>query len=162
PPVTLLALVVVATFRRRWAALTRWLPTPLTCTRRKVRRSPPRADGTDGPASTCSCVAVPKFFVGADASTDVSASTFPTTLFAVRPHPSGPSQPSVVHSLPSSPSTGLCAQAPPTRAPPSLHVSLPSARPSSSHGRLFGTCTQPSEWSHSSVVHEFPSSQSSS
>src|SRR5207237_517272 len=67
PPVTLLALVVVATFRRRWAALTRWLPTPLTCTRRKVRRSPPRAEGTDGPASTCSCVAVPKFFVGADA-----------------------------------------------------------------------------------------------
>src|SRR5437867_651270 len=139
PPVTLLALVVVATFRRRWAALARWLPTPLTCTRRKVRRSPPRADGTDGPASTCSCVAVPKFFVGADASTDVSASTFPTTLLAVH---------------------GGTA---PTQAP-SVHVSptVQASPPSSSHGRLFGTCTQPSEWSHSSVVHEFPSSQSSS
>src|SRR5437667_400116 len=137
PPVTLLALVVVATFRRRWAALTRWLPTPLTCTRRKVRRSPPRADGTDGPASTCSCVAVPKFFVGADASTDVSASTFATAFEAVH--------------------GGVT----PTQAP-FVQVSPTVQALSSSHGRLFGVYLQPCEWSQLSAVHTFPSSQSSS
>src|SRR5207253_10396155 len=135
PPVTLLALVVVATFRRRWAALTCWLPTPLTCTRRKVRRSPPRAEGTDGPASTCSCVAVPKSFVGADASTDVSASTFPTTLLAVH--------------------DGTA----PTQAP-SVHVSPTVQASPSSHGRLFGLCMQPHDRSPLSVVQSFPSSQS--
>src|SRR5207244_11263688 len=109
------------------AEVTCWLPTPLTCTRRKVRRSPPRADGTDGPASTCSCVAVPKFFVGADASTDVSASTFPTILLAVH------------------------GGTTPTHAP-FVQVSPTVQASPSSHGRLFGPCMQPHERSQLAVV----------
>src|SRR5439155_228662 len=139
PPVTLLALVVVATFRRRWAALTRWLPSS------QSRARPP----TQAPSAQVSPI------VQASPSSQ-------ERLFDVCQQPCERSQPSVVHSLPSSQSTGLWTQAPSTHVPPSLHMSSPSSLPSSSHGRLFATCTQPSEWSHSSVVHEFPSSQSSS
>src|SRR2546427_313153 len=185
PPDTLSAFVVVAAFRRRWAALARrLLPTPLTCTRRKTRRSPPRAVGTDGPASTCSCVAEPKFFVGADASTVVSASTFVAALPAVHGTPTQApfrhvspsvhalpsshgsllglctqpctgSQPSVVHTLPSSHGRG----GPPMQIPPAQVSAIVQASPSS-HGAVFGVWTQPCARSQLSVVHGFLSSQS--